>query len=586
MTYNNKNLILNRFIYAIVTLLIGLKMVTVYGQSEEIGPMPKPSYPNFVAVNSVEDVMPHARIAVTNENAFLGHGLGIVKAGEKVILVTSNRGYSWDPKAELYVEAIIRAYTERDVTPILMHDYEIVGVTKDEYKEYSEFRIGIVGPLNSRGWVNGCGHFNINDFLETTRPDLHALCNPPDLLSQMPEHLKPVHAKLQRLAVGQTSLENPVIHRVHEYMEENPDVKGVFYGTGGAIWENFNPKERWLGLFRFDNQWEIMSSAREFPADVWMLSEEITMEPLGSSDKATIVDPEGTDVWWDLTEDQAQRWEKGVYLRGHLFMFPQEAYGGYGLNVLNYPANVPEYISATPIVKLNGTLAARVSHNGYYPRMVQVWEDGYLKEVQGGGTYGELLRTLMKMPGIHDHVWPHYDEPGYFWHYETALGTNPKVVRPDLRYLEIAPERERDGVMHWAFGAQVWHDPDTMTIPAPSSVEFEEKYKLPARYHTFHQHTLFNTMKVRIRGTDRWVTLVDRGRSSSLDSPAVRALASRYGDPDKVLATDWIPSVPGINAPGDYESYASDPFPYEIEDMERVSSGEFDTYNPYVRSPN
>ena len=37
----------------------------------------------------------------------------------------------------------------------------------------------------------------------------------------------------------------------------------------------------------------------------------------------------------------------------------------------------------------------------------------------------------------------------------------------------------------------------------------------------------------------------------SLDDPEVRALASRYGDPDYLLAEDWIPEVPGINAPGD-----------------------------------
>lgn len=199
----------------------------------------------------------------------------------------------------------------------------------------------------------------------------------------MPAHLVDVHRRLTQ--PGGTSQQNPVIIHVNKYMAENPDIKGVFYGTGGAIWENIEPKEKWLGLFRFDNQWEIMTDAREFPADVWMLSEEITMEPLGASDKASITDPEGTDVWWTLTEDQAQRWARGVYLRGHLFMFPQEAYGGYGLNVLNYPANVPEYIPAAPIVEMNGTLAARASHSGYYSRMVQIWKDGYLVDVEGMG---------------------------------------------------------------------------------------------------------------------------------------------------------------------------------------------------------
>ena len=47
---------------------------------------------------------------------------------------------------------------------------------------------------------------------------------------------------------------------------------------------------------------------------------------------------------------------------------------------------------------------------------------------------------------------------------------------------------------------------------------------------------------------------------TSLDDPEVRALASRYGDPDYLLAEDWIPEVPGINAPGDYmKDYAAQP---------------------------
>jgi hypothetical protein len=92
-------------------------------------------------------------------------------------------------------------------------------------------------------------------------------------------------------------------------------------------------------------------------------------------------------------------------------------------------------------------------------------------------------------------------------------------------------------------------------------------------------------MQVRIRGTDKWIMLLDKGRARSLDSPEVRALASRYGDPNEVLATDWIPSIPGVNAPGDYEKYAEDPYSYKVEHMERVVSGEFDTYHPYVRPP-
>ena len=47
---------------------------------------------------------------------------------------------------------------------------------------------------------------------------------------------------------------------------------------------------------------------------------------------------------------------------------------------------------------------------------------------------------------------------------------------------------------------------------------------------------------------------------TSLDNPEVRALASRYGNPDELLQEDWRPGMPGINLPGDYADYAANPW--------------------------
>jgi hypothetical protein len=46
------------------------------------------------------------------------------------------------------------------------------------------------------------------------------------------------------------------------------------------------------------------------------------------------------------------------------------------------------------------------------------------------------------------------------------------------------------------------------------------------------------------------VNLLDKGRMTTLDDPEVRALASRYGDPDYLLAEDWIPQIPRHQCPG------------------------------------
>jgi hypothetical protein len=68
---------------------------------------------------------------------------------------------------------------------------------------------------------------------------------------------------------------------------------------------------------------------------------------------------------------------------------------------------------------------------------------------------------------------------------------------------------------------------------------------------------------------------------TSLDNPEVRALASRYGDPDYLLTEDWIPDVPGINAPGDYlKDYAPNPGAHALAVMDRAIKGAYDHYFP------
>ena len=62
---------------------------------------------------------------------------------------------------------------------------------------------------------------------------------------------------------------------------------------------------------------------------------------------------------------------------------------------------------------------------------------------------------------------------------------------------------------------------------------------------------------------------------------AIRALASRYGDPNYLLTEDWIPEVPGINAPGDYmKDYAQNPGDYAFKVMEKANNGTYEHYFP------
>ncbi len=570
------------FLRSFFVIIFGLVIIStpVKAQMPVENTYPAPSYPTIKAPTTVEEIMPYARAYAENESSFLGYGFGAIKPGEKVILVTTTT----DPGADIYIEAIMTAIQERGVVPILMHDYEIVGVTLDEARvlgsRMSELGVGMSAfeqPDASRGWKEGCLFFGMNDHLQNNHPRLYELCNPPGIEDQLSPELFAVYQKM-RTARG------AIPQYINKYMDENPDIRGVFYGRGGPIWQSFQPNDRWLGMFLFDNMWIALAPSSSFPADVWMQAEELTMEPAVATDKVTVTNPMGVDVWWDLTEDQAQRWTEGLYLRGHLFMFPNEAYGSYGLSTTQYPARPTNWIPLNPIVKMNGTVTGYTSHVGYFPMVEQVWKDGYLTEVRGGGIYGELMRALMDMPGINDTYWPQMDEPGFLWHFETALGTNPKALRPDITQVIPAPERERDGTFHWGLGVNFWHDPGVPEIDAPSRRQFMREKGLPAS-HGFHIHTYMNTMKLHIRGSNRWVTVIEDGRSNSLDNPQTRALASRYGNPDEILATEWIPELPGINAPGNFEAFAEDPFTYDKAVMEQIKAGTYNKYNPFVRPP-
>ncbi len=99
--------------------------------------------------------------------------------------------------------------------------------------------------------------------------------------------------------------------------------------------------------------------------------------------------------------------------------------------------------------------------------------------------------------------------------------------------------------------------------------------------HGFHIHSYFSTMTAHLRNTKKTLTLLDKGRLTSLDSPEVKALASRYGKPEEILAESWIPEIPGINVPGDYlKDYAPNPYKYSQGVLDKVAAGTYQFFWP------
>jgi hypothetical protein len=315
---------------------------------------------------------------------------------------------------------------------------------------------------------------------------------------------------------------------------------------------------------------------------VWRLAEEQMLEPLVYVSRIEAKDPEGTNVWADLTPDMADRWSQGSYQRGHLYMFPNQATGRFGYSFVNYPAFQQKWLPRDPIARLNGVIAGTGTGNAFWPRWEIVYKDGFISEVKGGGTYGDAFRLFLTYPGTRELTFPFHKEPGYWYLYEIAFGSHPKAFRGpvgDLGGEGTGMERVRSGVIHWGQGIRIWHDPDAPTM-SKTWMEFTAKHNVPNE-HGWHTYTHFTTYQVKLRNAEKWVKLLDKGRMTSLDNLEVRALASRYGDPDLLLAEDWIPEVPGINAPGDYlRDYAPDPWKVVQKQTAKIVDGTYEHFFP------
>jgi hypothetical protein len=537
-----------------------------------------PSY--FKPPQSVDDLMPAARQLVRNKSGFLGVGMGVLQSGESVLIVPTAKA---DP---MVLEAIKRALVERKITAHYKFTYEFLGQTKEEALRRDENerrgrRIADAGIYQASGWITG--QFPNPEvpkaWLKQRRPDLYAELFPDESRPQ------PKSAAENELPVSGPEERDRVGRGIQAFLKANPAVRGVFWGTGGGTGLRramYPMQDRFLGTFIHDNIYTLQSQMTSYPGDVWQLAEEQLLEPLAYVDRIEITDPEGTNMWADLTPDLSERWSQGAYQRGHLYMFPNQATGRFGYSFVNYPSFHQKWLPRDPIARIEGTLAGTQGHGGFFPRWEVIFKNGFIADVKGGGAHGAALKEFLQYPGINERVYPYHKEPGFWYLYEIAFGSHPKAFRSPQELHEdgnTSPERARSGVIHWGLGIRLWHDPDA---PTESKVwaDFTKQHNVPFD-HGWHTHTYFTTYKVRLRNADKWVNLLDKGRMVSLDDPEVRALASRYGDPDYLLAEDWIPEMPGINAPGDYmKDYAQRPGEYALKVVDQASRGTYKHYFP------
>ena len=277
---------------------------------EAKGDYPEPRFPSYLKPpSSIEEVMPYVRPLAKERHGLQGAGLGLVEKGESVLFVVSTDA------DDMIVNAVVKAMQERGVTAVVKRDYELAGIPREEAMEYRKARRSYTseqGYLEAANWVEG--NFpdpaKAKEWLKGRRPDLYAKLFPAS--REMTPKQKEIFEKMRGENMGRA---------IREFLEKNPKLRGAYWGKGGStsLRRYMRPAEaKFLGLFLVDNRWDVMSQMGTYPGDVWQLAEDQSMEPLVHTDRLEITDPEGTNVWADISPEMAQNWARGVYQRGHL----------------------------------------------------------------------------------------------------------------------------------------------------------------------------------------------------------------------------------------------------------------------------
>ena len=555
-----------------VFLVASILLVSVPSSGAEKTSYPAPRFPSYVKPpKSIDDVMPFARAAARQTGGRTP--LGLVEKGTVLIITDATA-------EEMVLAAVKRAYEERGVKVQMVSEHELVGISKEEARKAIEATRGYTsehGYMEAERWISS--RFSDPEvpkkWLKERRPDLYKALF--EKQAQVSPQLKATAAKLSRSGLSEGLI---------KYLDNHPEVNAVFFRRGGRTATSRTMgqhSKKFFGNFIFDNRWELMNKAATFPGDVWRLAEERIIEPLAWVDRVHVTDPEGTNFTFDVEEKQAQAWAKGGYQQGHLYMFPHQATGRFPYSTVDYPAFTKDY-NPRFLLKVNGVFAGTTNHTGSFPRIEVRLKDGYVAEVKGGGIYGEVWREFLKYPKMNELTYPFHDQPGYWWIYEAGLGTNPKFFKRPDEAMEgtNSSERNHAGVIHWGFGLRLHHGPDK-PLESKEWMDFAAQNGLP-NDHWWHIHNVLPTYRVRIRGTkNSWLTLIDKGELTAFKNPEIRALASRYGDPKELLADDWSPHLPGINAPGRYEDYAKDPWKTQVMVMKKIEAANYEYFYPAVK---
>lgn len=361
-------------------------------------------------------------------------------------------------------------------------------------------------------------------------------------------------------------------HALKRYLAEHAGYTTVYAGDAGeghyriALGDVF--KANWM-YHTFE---ELTARYPIIPVELQDLIEKKMLDQFGRAEEVRITDPEGSDIGWTVTEEEAALWARGAQIPWHMlgstieglrFALVRPTMGGQLEGSIERFA--PHAARHFPTV--NGVIAGTVNHSGFMPHIQVTLEEGRISNVEGGGEYGVRLRAVIER--FKDVQYPAFPKPGYHYFNDATIGSNVKCFRnaetlwsTGVPWTNLGAERYRAGVIHFGFGAE---------LEDPRFVDFGRKNGVPVK-HMPHVHAYFPTYQIKDRASGQWFDVVKDGWLTVLDDPETRALAESLGAPKDILTYDWVPTIPGINYEGDYhKDYAADPVPW----IKRDIAGEF-----------
>lgn len=465
---------------------------------------PAPRFPRYLLqerTDDIEDLMPLARSHVRRR--YGRSALGDVRPGDELLIVT------FPHQNEVVFEALKRALLEIGVAKVDRIDVTDLGM---EVKTYSA----------EEGW------------------------------REVTDRLPPMIEEGVEFNVAAASLK--------KFLDDRPGYTGVYAGEAGRSHWRRAASTKLRNNWVYSTYEDFIGHATSFPDEIWREVDLMTVAAFGRASAVRITSPEGTDIGWEVTEEQAALWPKGAYISGHLL--------GSTIQGIRFGHDAETFLreAKTLMPTLNGVIGGTSNHTGYFPHIDLTIESGMIKSIEGGGRYGDLWREVVER--YRDVQYPGFPYKG--WHYfnDASIGTNAKSYRQIETLWNYndswtnLPERAQAGVIHFGFGAEHWDQ---------TFLSYAKENKLPTM-HFPHIHNLFATYEIKDRETGEWVKLIEKGRLTALDHPRVVRLAESLGGTHH-LEYDWIPAVPGINYPGDYRrDYAHDPAAW----IKREQKGEFD----------